>query len=521
MSGSFSSVKNNFATGNSLIDGILAPKSWNETTVHYSVPRFANEYGFNYGGGEHQGFFPTTNAMGAVIDFALNADVGSSANDGFSVEGFTNMNVEYTTFQSATIRVAQTTLDPHNFKTAWGYFPDTNANAGDVWFTNVSFDFSAPVSGNYANLQMLHELGHALGLEHSHQNGTFGAVASNFDAMEFTVMSYRSYIGASVSGGGYTNEAFGYAQSYMMLDIQALQYLYGADFTTNAGNTTYSWNPDNGNTMVNGVAAISPGANRIFATIWDGGGTDTYDLSAYSSDLVIDLSPGGHSLFSTIQQAALGNSNFARGNIYNALQHNGDARSLIENAKGGSGDDLLHGNGAANDLRGLGGADKLLGVNGKDFLKGGGGKDILRGGGQNDTLRGDKGGDKLFGDKGKDKMFGGGGNDKMIGGAGKDIMTGNAGSDTFRFLKAGDSGTGSNSDVVKDFNRGVDKIDLSAVTATPFTFGNSFSGTGPSITTNKNANKMFVLIDVNGDAIVDMRIILEGVNNLSASDFIL
>lgn len=153
-----------------------------------------------------------------------------------------------------------------------------------------------------------------------------------------------------------------------------------------------------------------------------------------------------------------------------------------------------------------------MGFSGKDFLKGAAGKDLIRGGAQNDTLKGDKG---------KDKMFGGAGNDKMVGGSGKDTTTGNGGSDTFRFLKASDSKTGSNSDVIKDFNKGVDKIDLSALTATPFTFGSSFSGTGPSVTTNKNATKLFVRVDVDGDANADMRIILEGVNNLSSGDFIL
>src|SRR3546814_1081480 len=71
----------------------------------------------------------------------------------------------------------------------------------------------------------------------------------------------------------------------MMDDIRALQHMYGADFTTNNGNTVYSWYPLNGQTLVDGAVAISPGGNRIFATIWDGGGVDTYDLSAYSTNL--------------------------------------------------------------------------------------------------------------------------------------------------------------------------------------------------------------------------------------------
>lgn len=102
----------------------------------------------------------------------------------------------------------------------------------------------------------------------------------------------------------------------MMADSAALQEMYGADFTTNAGNTVYKWTPGSGTTFVNGGAGISPGANRIFATIWDGGGNDTYDLSAYTNALKIDLRPGSASTFSIDQLAWLGggpNGGFAAG----------------------------------------------------------------------------------------------------------------------------------------------------------------------------------------------------------------
>src|SRR5690606_38914874 len=150
------------------------------------------------------------------------------------------------------------------------------------------------------------------------------------DSMEYSIMTYRAYIGAPVSGG-YGNEEYGYAQTYMMLDIAALQRMYGADFSTNSGKTVYKWKPGSGDTYVNGKvgidAASGADANRIFATIWDGGGTDTYDLTAYSSGVRIDLRPGKHSVFSDAQLAFLGggpNDGFARGNIFNALLYKGD-----------------------------------------------------------------------------------------------------------------------------------------------------------------------------------------------------
>lgn len=520
MSGTTSGTKTNSATGSSLIDGLLASESWNEATLFYSMPRYKTEYGSTYGQGEQNGFFPTNAAIDKVIDFALNVQTGTAADDGFSFEGFTAQDVVFTTAPDATLRVAQTWLDPFWSGTAWGYFPGRGQESGDVWFSNVLHDYSAPVAGDYANLTIMHELGHALGLDHSHAAGSFGVVDIQFDSMEYTLMSYRAYQGAPVTAG-YPNEAFGFAQSYMMLDIQALQYMYGADFTTNSGDTTYAWTPYSGDTMVNGVAAILPGANRIFATIWDGGGVDTYDLSAYTSDLKIDLAPGGFSLFSATQQVALGAGNKAQGNIYNALQYLDDARSLIENAIGGAGKDYIRGNQADNNLIGNGANDKLFGLSGSDTLKGGTGRDIIKGGANNDTLMGNYGGDKLFGNGGKDTLKGGAGNDRLTGGGGKDILTGGKGADEFRFVKASDSKTGGASDVIRDFKVGVDKINLSALSATPFTFDVEFSGTGPSVTTSQRATKLFVLVDVDGDAVADMRIVLDDVTGLSASDFIL
>jgi serralysin len=198
------------------------------------------------------------------------------------------------------------------------------------------------------------------------------------DSLEFTVMTYRPYVGGPV--GTYSIEEWGAPQTYMMLDIAALQHLYGADFTTNAGNTVYSWTPGSGRTWVDGTVALNPGANRIFATIWDGGGRDTYDLSAYKTGVAVDLRPGGASVFSQLQRADLGggpNGGEARGNIFNALQYRGDPRSLIENATGGGGDDRLVGNAVANLLKGGAGDDRLNGLGGSDALAGGSGSDTF------------------------------------------------------------------------------------------------------------------------------------------------
>jgi serralysin len=210
---------------------------------------------------------------------------------------------------------------------------------------------------------ILHETGHALGLKHGHEFPL--AVSADHDSIEYTVMTYRSYPGGSVEGG-YTNEQYGYAQTLMMLDIAALQKIYDhANYTFNSTDSVYTWSPTTGEMSINGVGQGAPGggiggsANRIFMTIWDGGGNDTYDFSNYANDghsISIDLRPGEWTDLDQ-QLAGLGGGHFARGNIANALLFEGDPRSLIENVIGSAGGERIIANQAANHLTGGGGGD--------------------------------------------------------------------------------------------------------------------------------------------------------------------
>ena len=278
--------------------------------------------------------------------------------------------------------------------TAWAYYPGSNDSSGDIWFGLDKSFFSKLVSsagpsiGSYEYATALHEIGHALGLKHPHQ-GTV-KLDPAYDGLEYSVMSYRSYLGGPTSY--YTVETWGFPQSLMMLDIAAIQDLYGADFTTQSGSTVYRFDPATGEMTVNGSSAGTPGANRVFRTIWDGGGTDTIDLSAYSTNLDIDLNPGKGidlDVGGTLQRAQLSSTVYAAHHIYMSLLYNGDIRSLIENATGGTGDDILRGNVAANLLKGGAGADTLTGGLGTDTLTLGSGKDTVT-----DTLAG-LNGDKI------------------------------------------------------------------------------------------------------------------------------
>ena len=215
-----------------------------------------------------------------------------------------------------------------------------------MWF-GTAYDYSQARLGNYYFATALHELGHSLGLKHSQETGGVAnvAVPAAHDDSEYTVMSYRSYVGAPLTG--YTAESYGYAQTYMANDILALQTLYGANFTTHSENTVYTWSPTTGQQFINGVAQLAPGtgasgsSNRIFETVWDGNGIDTYDFSNYTAALRVDLNPGASSTISAAEIAYLGDGHYASGNIYNAYLFNGDVRSYIENVIGGLGNDSI------------------------------------------------------------------------------------------------------------------------------------------------------------------------------------
>lgn len=370
------------------IDGLLHGVKWVGSSISYSDPDSRSDYQPGYP--EALTNFRQISAdqlRGAHA--ALNTTIHTqlAGGIGFSVEGFTNLTIDYAGSGSGAgaIRFVNTS-DP---TTAYAYYPNSGTTGGDVFFGS-SGDF--PATGNYDSYTIIHELGHSLGLKHGHEASVYGALPYDIDSMEYSVMTYRSYIGSDAQ---YVyNETWGYAQTYMMLDIAALQHIYGADFTTNSGNTTYSWSPTTGQSFVNGALAIAPGANRIFETIWDGGGIDAYDLSNYSTSLNIDLNPGGYSTFSSAQRAYLGggpNGGYARGNVFNALQYQGDARSLIENAYGGSGNDVISGNNANNALYGNAGNDRLYGQSGDDHLYGGEGNDVLYGGLGADKMTGGTG----------------------------------------------------------------------------------------------------------------------------------
>ncbi len=324
------------------IQALLSGSSWSMFDLTYGFPTSAAQYG-NEGRTETAaGMQPLNFTQQAAVHTIL-LQIAAVTNLTFS-ELISNPG-------GAQMRYALS-ADP---ETAHAYYPGPG-NGGDSWYnTNL---YNSPAVGNYQWLTFVHETGHALGLKHSHE---MPPISLDRDSLEYTVMTYRSFIGDSVDDdGGYRNETWGYPQTLMMYDIAALQRMYGANFAANAGDTVYSWSPLSGAFMINGVTQWIPGGNRVFMTLWDGGGIDTIDLSQYTTNTRIDLRPGEWIVMSDIQLAHLGAGNYARGNVANALLYNGDPRSLIENAIGGSANDVITANQAVNRLAGGPAADTFV-----------------------------------------------------------------------------------------------------------------------------------------------------------------
>ena len=501
------------ATKSKAVDGLLSGLAW-DGPITFGFPDSPFGYGSAYGSGEPAtGFAPVPAAMRDAVRAALLGTPdgrGKAALSGMGVAQFTVLDIAAGD-AGADIRIAESRRPP----TAWAYMPGTGIG-GDVWFgtayAGTSFDYRNPVLGNYAYLTVLHELGHALGLKHAHEAGGVAGTAlpKAQDSLEFTVMTYRSYVGGAASG--YTIEQWGAPQGYMMLDIAALQAMYGADFATRGGDDIYRWDPATGQMSIDGIGQGTPGGNRVFLTLWDGGGHDTYELSNYAGGVTVDLTPGGFSVLAAGQLAKLGTGHMARGNVFNALQYHGDARSLIEDAIGGAGNDTLRGNAAANLLQGGAGNDSLAGLDGIDTLDGGSGADSLAGGGGDDTylvsssadqlteaanqgsdtvitglawilganlealiltgtadiagtgnalanrIEGNAGANRLVGAAGNDSLLGGAGNDTLDGGAGSNSLTGGAGDDTYLVASPSDT-------IREEAGAGTDRV----VTALAFT----------------------------------------------------
>ena len=120
----------------------------------------------------------------------------------------------------------------------------------------------------------VHELGHALGLEHPFDPKD-GDTAPIDDNSLYSIMAKAYPEGYPV---GPDDNARLPNETPMVWDILAIQKLYGANASYNQGNTSYSWSAD----------------STHYLAIWDASGNDTIDVSNQSGTAFIDLNEGDY-----------------------------------------------------------------------------------------------------------------------------------------------------------------------------------------------------------------------------------
>jgi VCBS repeat-containing protein len=368
-------------TGDRNIDAVLIGAVWDTLAQTFSFPTDGTFYA-GYSTGENVNGFS-----------AFNAAQQTAARYGLGLVS------QYTDMVFTEITETATTHADHRFAnstdndvpSAYGNFPSDFFAAGDAWFNLGQPFYSAPQIGNWGQATVMHEIGHTMGLKHGHSDYTaqdlaadlhvagprFGtrALEASVDGQPYSLMTYRGAIGQA--GTPFEGDQFNQPQTYMLYDIAALQFLYGANYNTNSGNSVYTFSTTTGEMFINGIGQGVPSANIVFRTVWDGNGIDTDDLGNYTTPLSLDLNPGGWLIFDT--DAASGffqradnqpltdpGSHWAPGNVANALLVNDDARSLIENAIGGSAADQIFGNRIGNILDGRGANDTIDGRDGSD-----------------------------------------------------------------------------------------------------------------------------------------------------------
>jgi Ca2+-binding RTX toxin-like protein len=146
-----------------------------------------------------------------------------------------------------------------------------------------------------------------------------------------------------------------------------------------------------------------------------------------------------------------------------------------------------------------------------------------------DTLTGSAAANMLQGGDGDDTIDGGGGNDTISGDGGLDTLTGGNGADVFIFGNEREFGgtTATGCDVITDFIRGKDHIDLSGVDANSATYNvnEAFTRLLTSTTAFTEAGQLRFYAGVlygntDTDAEAEFTLQLTGVTSLSLSDFI-
>ena len=169
-------------------------------------------------------------------------------------------------------------------ETIVGYATKPDFDQKNLIHVGFNIDYFNECSSFIKQMAIYHEMGHVLTLQHVfNYYGRFSKNAYK-TLTTYSILNYQN----EYDHAGYEMIPI----TPMPIDIDALQYLYGVNEKTNAGDTIHH--------LKDNLPQKTSSSYKTIATLeWDNGGIDTLDAKGIKDDANIDLRPYARSEFKT------------------------------------------------------------------------------------------------------------------------------------------------------------------------------------------------------------------------------